>query len=488
MSPENDTQNTKESFYRAFEDRFRGTRDAIKARLRVYLPFIEPLKEVYDVCNAVDLGCGRGEWLELLTESGVIAHGVDLDNGMLAACRERGLSVETADAIAYLKSLPDESQVLVSGFHIVEHIHHNDVKTLIQEALRVLKPAGLLILETPNPENITVGTLSFYLDPTHLNPIPPRLLAFISEYYGFHKIKILRLQEAPDLRGGKSVNLADVITGVSPDYAIVAQKRAESNLLEGFDLSFASEYGISLDAMLARYSAKEEILAHRLDAIEVETRTEISALRTEINNIYYSRSWQITQPLRWFSLQIKLLRKDGLYVRLKAVFRRLFLRSNRRPSSSQSREASQKGDSPGHDKGSSNGQLSQQTKRDVPPERSSGMGGGFRKVMRLGLISTTKLVSDYARRMPKLRRLAFRILHKFPNLELKLRGYNQESQSKSQLMVIDWHTTAVDSQVQPGDVPYAGKGLTERNSSLKSMHTFQRTPLETNYHKYRKSA
>ena len=195
MNPENDTENINERFYRAFEDRFRGSREVIKSRLTVYLPFIEPLQEIYDVCRATDLGCGRGEWLELITEAGVTAHGVDLDDGMLAACRERNLSVETGDAISFLKSLPDQSQAIISGFHIIEHIAFSDLRVLVQEAFRVLKPAGLLILETPNPENIVVSSTSFHLDPSHIKPIPPQLLAFLTEYYGFYRNKILRLQE-----------------------------------------------------------------------------------------------------------------------------------------------------------------------------------------------------------------------------------------------------------------------------------------------------
>lgn len=502
INPENDTQNINERFYRAFEDRFRGSREVIKSRLKVYLPFIEPLKKIYDVCNAIDLGCGRGEWLELITESGMIAHGVDLDDGMLAACRERNLSVETGDAISFLKSLPDQSQAIISGFHIIEHIAHNNVKTLIQEAARTLKPAGLLILETPNPENITVGTSSFFLDPTHLNPIPPPLLAFMSEYYGFHRTKILRLQEPPDLRGGKLVNIADIFTGVSPDYALIAQKIAEPKLLDGFDPSFASEYGISLDAMLARYGAKEEMFMWRLDMVEVETRreisalqtqssalqTQLSALQTQLNNIYHSRSWQITQPLRWFSTQLRLLKKDGLFVRSKAVFRRLFLRSNRLSGNSQPRGDSQKEDAPGHDKESDRVQFSQQTKRSLHTEQSPSMSGRFKQIIRSWLVSKMKLTNGHIQRMPKIKRLVLGILHRFPNLELKLRRYNQESHSESQSMVMTWYVPATNPQVPPGNFPYTSKGLEERNSSLNGINDAQRTPLEANHHKYRKSS
>ena len=182
-------------FYRAFEDRYRGSREVIKQRLNVYVPFVQPLLNIYDDCQATDLGCGRGEWLELMSEVGFTARGVDLNEDMLKACLERGLSVETQDAIAALEHLPDESQMVVSAFHLAEHIPFDDLKELVKEAFRVLKPSGLLILETPNSENLVVGTSSFYLDPSHQRPLPVQLLSFLCEYTGFQRTKILRLQE-----------------------------------------------------------------------------------------------------------------------------------------------------------------------------------------------------------------------------------------------------------------------------------------------------
>ena len=111
-----------DDFYRTFEDKHRGSRELIKSRLRVYLPFVEPLKYLDPDARALDLGCGRGEWLELTKELGLNAHGIDLDDGMLLACKELDLSVETSDAITYLEKLADESQTVVSAFHVVEHI------------------------------------------------------------------------------------------------------------------------------------------------------------------------------------------------------------------------------------------------------------------------------------------------------------------------------------------------------------------------------
>jgi O-antigen chain-terminating methyltransferase len=243
-------------FYRAFEDRHRGSRALIKSRVRVYLPFLYPLKVLYPDTPVLDLGCGRGEWLELLGEEGFTAHGVDQDAGMLSACTELGLSVEQGDALEALRKLPDASQMVVSGFHIAEHVPFPMLQEMVQEALRVLKPAGLLILETPNAENLVVGSSSFYLDPTHQRPLPPLLLSFLTEYTGFLRNKILRLQESPQLAAGDApVSLIQVLAGVSPDYAVVAQKAATAKKLKSFDAPFDQQYGLTLADLAMRYEA-----------------------------------------------------------------------------------------------------------------------------------------------------------------------------------------------------------------------------------------
>ena len=115
-------------FYRQFEDRHRGSRELIRSRLNAYLPFIQPLAESSNEPLAIDLGCGRGEWLELITQAGFLATGVDLDEQMLSACHERGLKVQCQDAISALKKLPSDSQMLVSGFHLAEHLLFSDLQ------------------------------------------------------------------------------------------------------------------------------------------------------------------------------------------------------------------------------------------------------------------------------------------------------------------------------------------------------------------------
>ncbi|WP_426143416.1 class I SAM-dependent methyltransferase [Pseudomonas sp. DWP3-1-2] len=253
-------------FYRAFEDRHRGSRELIRERQQAYLPFIKPLTEMYSECKALDLGCGRGEWLEILQQTGFEPLGIDLDQGMLEACVELGLPVELDDALGALRKLPDDSQALVSGFHIAEHIPFDDLKILVAEALRVLKPAGLLILETPNAENLVVGAQNFYLDPTHERPIPHLLLSFLTEFSGFNRTKLMRLHEPSVLAEGGPVGLMDVLGGASPDYAIVAQKVAPDEQLATFDEAFRRDYGLALDILAQRYDAGVEARIAGLDA------------------------------------------------------------------------------------------------------------------------------------------------------------------------------------------------------------------------------
>jgi SAM-dependent methyltransferase len=208
---------------------------------------------------ALDLGCGRGELLEVLKEAEIPAEGIDQDEGMLEGCQALGLSVQQGDAIAYLRTQADSSRICVSLIHVVEHIPFDMLRDIVAEAKRVLVPDGILIMETPNPENYTVGSCNFYMDPTHRNPLPPPLLAFVPKYYGFQKVKILRLQERDEIRLKTNFTAEDYLTNVSPDYAVVA-RLASSNEVEltpeEGDL-WNREYGVSLPFMIKRSKQEE---------------------------------------------------------------------------------------------------------------------------------------------------------------------------------------------------------------------------------------
>ena len=293
---------TSGTFYRDFEADFRGSRDEISERLRVYVPFLRPF-----VANSpgrpelADLGCGRGEWLELAEQNGMRAVGVDLDEGMLQACFSRGLSARKMDGLEFLRSLPDNSQAVVSAIHVVEHLPFQMLQSLVAEAHRVLQPGGLLICETPNPENLNVGTVTFHLDPTHYKPLPPSLLSYVPRYFGFIRCNVLRLQEQQSLSVASTVRLIDVFRGVSPDYAVVAQKAGEPAILAQFDSLFAADYGLTLDTLAQRFEAG---LSMRFDTVENRMRSVEDQLRQfldyqqRLEAIYESTSWRITRPLR----------------------------------------------------------------------------------------------------------------------------------------------------------------------------------------------
>ncbi|BAF71287.1 class I SAM-dependent methyltransferase [Sulfurovum sp. NBC37-1] len=290
-----------ENFYRAFEDKYRGSRGMIKERLKIYLPFLFPLKALYPDTRVLDIGCGRGEWLELLKEHAIEAEGIDFDQGMLNACHEIGLKVRQGDGIAYLKEQADESLLAINAFHVVEHISFDQLHDLVNEAHRVLKPGGLLILETPNPENIRVATETFYLDPTHIKPIPSQLLSFLPEFYGYTRTKIVRLQESRDLINQQNINLWQVLDGASPDYAIIAQKNAAVETLKQFDELFSKDFGISLNLLTERFENRFQYMEAKATQAEAKaTQAEAKATQAEANfhMLLNSRSWKITKPLR----------------------------------------------------------------------------------------------------------------------------------------------------------------------------------------------
>ena len=284
-------------FYLEFEAAFRGNRAEILKRLEVYFDFLKPLLAISSSRKALDLGCGRGEWLELLGTLGFAAHGVDLDAGMLEDCFARGLSAEQGDAIAYLKAQPDNSIAVVSGFHIAEHLPFPVLQELIEHALRVLEPAGLLILETPNPENLRVGSMTFHMDPTHNKPLPPGLLSFLARHYGFERAQVLRLQESAALRAAPTASLVDVFQGVSPDYAVVAQKHADLSAMTHFDSAFAADRGLTLETLSERF---ETGMTRRADFERLQA--DVERLRDQLDErldaIQNSTSWRVTAPLR----------------------------------------------------------------------------------------------------------------------------------------------------------------------------------------------
>jgi SAM-dependent methyltransferase len=234
-----------DDFYRALEDRFRGSRDVIKARQRVYLPVVEALAAGLSK-KILDVGFGRAEWLELLKEQGLAAEGIDLNDAFVEEGRKAGFDVTKADVIDYLARQPDESYSLVSAFHVVEHLGFDKLLAFLREAHRVTDANGAILLETPNPANLVVGACNFYIDPTHERPIPSTLLAFIAEFCGFASVVMVPvnrdflrndLQLMPGHSSGAAIVNAAVLAldenlKQAPDYAIFAFKKMDNEAVK----------------------------------------------------------------------------------------------------------------------------------------------------------------------------------------------------------------------------------------------------------------
>jgi SAM-dependent methyltransferase len=170
--------------YLGFEDQFRGSRDVIRTRLESYLPFFAGASDVLDV------GCGRGEFLELLATSGVSARGIDLNHEMAESCRARGLDVVEADAVGYLTSLPDASLGGLFAAQVVEHLQPAYLLQFLELAGHKLRPGARLVLETLNPACWVAFFDSYIRDITHVTPLHPETLRYLVLASGFSRADI----------------------------------------------------------------------------------------------------------------------------------------------------------------------------------------------------------------------------------------------------------------------------------------------------------
>lgn len=186
-----------EAVYPAFEARFRGSEDEIRGRLAA--AYLDDVREASTGAGVLDVGSGRGEWLEVLRAAGIGARGVDAHPPFVAAAQERGLSVAGGDGVGWLRAQPPGSADVVTAFHVVEHLAVDEVLALLGAAAQVLRPGGLLVIETPNPRNLVTGACNFHLDPTHRVPLPPALTEFLVGAAGLRVTAVRELHRKEDL-------------------------------------------------------------------------------------------------------------------------------------------------------------------------------------------------------------------------------------------------------------------------------------------------
>jgi len=182
-----------------FAHKFRGPEPKIRAHFARYLPHFKAAGPV------LDLGCGRGEFLKLLRDQGVEARGLDLTPENIALCEAEGLRAELQDFFTYLPGLADQSLGGIFCAQVIEHLPPAKLPELIRICAAKLKPGAPIVFETPNPECLAIFATHFYLDPTHVRPVPPALMEFYLAEAGFTEITVERLgtaaNEFPELAG-----------------------------------------------------------------------------------------------------------------------------------------------------------------------------------------------------------------------------------------------------------------------------------------------
>jgi O-antigen chain-terminating methyltransferase len=204
-----------------FANRFRGSEERIRGQQQRYIErFAGTSGEI------LDIGCGRGEFLEAAREAGLLARGIDLSQDSVDVCRAKGLEAECADLFTYLAALPDSSVAGLYCAQVVEHLTPAAVARLIELLGRKLRPGALAAIETPNPECLAIFASHFYIDPTHTRPVPAVLLRYYFEEAGFGGTEVEYLEPAVD----SMPELAELPTAVREkffgglDYSIFSRK------------------------------------------------------------------------------------------------------------------------------------------------------------------------------------------------------------------------------------------------------------------------
>jgi len=218
--------------YFAFQNAFRGTRKQIKERQAIYLPYFKPSN-----VPVLDIGCGRGEFLQLMKEQQISAFGIDLYPEYVVEGTLHGLDIRQGDGIDFLQNTELQfGGIMVS--QVIEHIGFERLQLLCKAAYDKLQKNAYLILETPNPMSLSVFTNSFYLDPTHQRPVHPLMLQYLLKEIGFSDVKLLFTEESkmeplPKIKSDAIENLEEINAGIrrvsdmlfaSQDYAIIAKK------------------------------------------------------------------------------------------------------------------------------------------------------------------------------------------------------------------------------------------------------------------------
>ena len=292
-------------FYLEFENKFRGSREEIHKRLEAYDCLLTKISSSSTVIKVLDIGCGRGEWLSKCSDLGFDCTGIEINPLMANLCIERGFQIYNDDALNVLSNLPEGEFNIVSLFHVVEHISNKEIENIFRQCKRILSPNGVLILETPSIDNLTVSSRQFYLDPTHINPINPDGLIFILEYLGFNSAKYFFINPGQFVHD-HPFSMKKIIAGTGQDLCVLASnsKFITNQIFKEKQNIIMKEY-LSLTTLDAAidFDRQTQNLCNQIDRLELSN----DSLKKQIKFLLYR------QDKIFNSFPFKILRKSKAY-------------------------------------------------------------------------------------------------------------------------------------------------------------------------------
>lgn len=230
----NDNLSNIDYSYLFLENRYRGSSEEIKVKVKKYADIIKTID-----CqnkNVVEIGAGRGELLELLGEENINAVGVETDSGMCEVLKEKKLEYVNQDGLSYLKTLKDNSVSCIIAIQVIEHLSFDYINALMKESYRVLQNGGKLIFETINPLSFYALTQNFFKDYTHKWPIHPDVIKYFSKLEGFSGVDILKLSEVSENEKLSMLTTDEAMIPSMVEFISKYNKNVEklNNLLYGF--------------------------------------------------------------------------------------------------------------------------------------------------------------------------------------------------------------------------------------------------------------
>ena len=277
--------------YLDFENRFRGDREKIIEQFSKYDKLLDLVLKDVKSPSILDIGCGRGEWLQKFDNNIYDCYGIENNPEMIRKCKNHGLNIIEGDAIKSLSNFNDNSINLISIFHLIEHLNHSDLYTLLQECHRVIKEDGLLLMETPSIDNLLVSSNTFYLDHTHITHINAQAINFTLEIIGFNSVKNYFINGGP-LQDDSHMKLTRILNGTAQDLLIIATRSESiaqklndsSDLYEPYlnlgktTLEAAVDFDLRLESQISQFIKYKDEAEVILD----KQRQEIVLLKSEL--------------------------------------------------------------------------------------------------------------------------------------------------------------------------------------------------------------